>query len=65
MNKQGKATGKASIDRPWMKYYPESLQQLQIPHCSLTDYLRQNNADTSVPVIHYYGRELTWNDLFR
>ena len=65
MNKQGKATGKASIDRPWMKYYPESLQQLQIPHCSLTDYLRQNNADTSIPVIHYYGRELTWNDLFR
>lgn len=65
MNKQGKVTGKASIDRPWMKYYPESLQQLQIPHCSLTDYLRQNNADTSIPVIHYYGRELTWNDLFR
>ena len=31
-------TGKPSIDRPWMKYYPEVLQKMiQIPECTVKE----------------------------
>ena len=35
-------TGKPSIDRPWMKYYPEVLQKMiQIPECTVKEYLKK------------------------
>ena len=29
--------GRPSIDRPWMKYYPESISRLQVPELSLNE----------------------------
>lgn len=34
--------GRPSIDRPWMKYYPESISKLQVPELSLNEYLKAN-----------------------
>lgn len=58
-------TGKASIDRPWMKYYPESLRDIQVPECGLMDYVKQNVPDDlNRPAMHYYGTDLTWDYIF-
>ena len=58
-------TGKPSIDKPWLKYYPPALmQQLRATHFTLNEYLRLNCPGLDVPAIHYYGTEITWAELF-
>ena len=58
-------TGKPSIDKPWMKYYPPALmQQLRATHFTLSEYLHLNCPGLDVPAIHYYGTEITWGELF-
>ena len=36
-------TGKASIDRPWMKFYPEQFQNMQVPKVTLETFLKEKN----------------------
>lgn len=58
-------TGKPSIDKPWLKYYPPILMDnLQVPACTLTQYLQFNMPGLDVPAIHYYGTEITWREIF-
>lgn len=58
-------TGKASIDKPWLKYYPPILMEhLQVPACTLTQYLQYNMPGMDVPAMHYYGRDITWAEVF-
>lgn len=64
MINQKTKTGKASIDRPWLAYYPEALQNLTPPRCTVTEYLRQQNPDLTKPAIEYYGRIFTWTELW-
>ena len=34
-------TGKPSVDRPWLKYYPEQLRQMiKEPKCTVLEYLK-------------------------
>ena len=40
-----KMTGKASIDKPWLKYYPEEFQNLKVPKMTLEAFLRMKNPD--------------------
>ena len=55
---------KLSVERPWMKYYPEQFQHIEIPYCSINQYLKQSSRSLDNPVIDYYGNTLTWNDIF-
>ncbi len=64
MNQSTVKTGKASIDRPWMQYYPEVFTQLKIPECTVLDYLRKNCPGEDVVAIHYYGSDITWKTFF-
>jgi len=64
MENQFTEAGKPSMERPWMKNYPPQLHDLQIPHCTLTEYLAKNDLQSEAPVVHYYGRDLRWKDLF-
>lgn len=58
-------TGKPSIDRPWLKYYPKALlDNLQVPTCTLSQYLQYNMPGLGVPAVHYYGVEITWAEIF-
>lgn len=38
MNKNAMLTGKPSIDRPWMKFYPDVLRGIQVPACTVEQY---------------------------
>ena len=57
-------TGRPSVDRPWMKFYPEAVQQLRIPECTIQDYLRMNCPGVNTVAIHYYGTDITWGTVF-
>lgn len=54
-------TGRASVDRPWMKLYPEVLRNLQIPACTLMEYLKMNCPGEDVVAMHYYGNDIKWS----
>ena len=58
-------TGKPSIDRPWMKYYPEVLQKMiQIPECTVKEYLKKYCPGEDVAAMDFYGTQITWKTVF-
>ncbi|MGI6013436.1 MAG: class I adenylate-forming enzyme family protein [Oscillospiraceae bacterium] len=65
MRETGSLTGKASVDRPWLKYYPPGfVEHIVIPECTLTEYLRTNCADETSIAMHYYGNDIPWKTVF-
>lgn len=63
-NQNANLIGKPSIDRPWMKFYPESISQLQVPEVSLNEYLRMNCPGMDMVAMHYYGKDVSWERFF-
>ena len=58
-------TGKGSVDRPWRKFYPQGIEQMMsIPRIPLYDYMKTMCRGMDLPVIHYYGTEITWDTYF-
>ena len=53
-------TGKASIDKPWLKYYPESLRNIEIPAVTIEQFLKMKNPDESRYTFEYYGNKYTY-----
>lgn len=50
-------TGKPSIDRPWMQYYPPQLiEGLAIPDSTIYEYLKERCPGEDVVADHYYGK---------
>lgn len=64
MYQKSELKNKLSVERPWMKYYPEQFQHIEIPYCSINQYLKQSCRSLDNPVIEYYGNILSWNDIF-
>lgn len=65
MNNKKVLTGKPSIDRPWMQYYPDALMQMiKIPNCTIEQYLRNCCPGMEIDAIHYYGENITWKTVF-
>jgi acyl-coenzyme A synthetase/AMP-(fatty) acid ligase len=58
-------TGKPSVDRPWMKYYPPAmLQMISIPECTVMEYLKEHCPGMDVAAINYYGEDVPWREVF-
>lgn len=58
-------TGKASIDKPWEKYYTSVVNNGQIPKLSVYDYIYQNNHKYPLrTAINYFGRKISYGELF-
>ena len=54
-------TGKPSVDKPWLKYYPQQLlDHLVVPECTLNQYLMANMPGLDVTAMHYYGTDFSW-----
>lgn len=59
-------TGRASEERPWMKFYPPGIENmLQLPQMTLNQYLHATCCGEELSVIHYYDREITWKEFFQ
>ena len=62
-----KLTGYPSIDKPWLKYYSETvdMQGVPSPDCSMIDFLRQCNADNlDFIALNYFGAKTSYKKLF-
>ncbi len=57
-------TGKASVDRPWLKFYPSQLLEMSVPEVSLNHYLKMACKGLDLPVIDYYGTQIPWARFF-
>ena len=49
--------------KPWLKYYPEEVRTMTIPHISLNDYLKQSTNNDAI-ALEYYGNSIKWNTIW-
>lgn len=65
MSEERVLTGKPSVDRPWMKYYPPiMLQMIKRPYSTIRKYLLDHCPGMNVEAIHYYQRHVMWSEVF-
>ena len=58
-------TGFPSIDKPWLKYYPEDAINAPLPECTIYEYLYENNKDYPNDIaLEYMGAKITYGELF-
>lgn len=60
-----KLTGKPSVDRPWMKFYPADAAQMTVPEVTMNEYMKMMSRGDDLTVMHYYGTNITWKQYFR
>lgn len=53
-------TGKASIDKPWLKFYPEQIKNMEVPNITLEAFLKAKINNQDLIAFEYYGRKYTW-----
>ncbi len=59
-------TGKASIDKPWLKYFPPGMvENIIVPECTLRQYLKKNCPGEDVVAMHFYGDDIKWATVFQ
>lgn len=65
MNQTPTLTGKPSVDKPWMKFYPDvMLQMISRPNCTIREYLTRQCPGMDVAAMHYYGEDISWKTIF-
>ena len=57
-------TGKASIDKPWLKFYPEQFKNIEVPKITLETFLKAKIKDENTVAFEYYGCKYTWKCLW-
>lgn len=62
---QGPPTGYASIDKPWLKYYPEHGITTNVPKVNAYNliYNKMKNKQNYV-ALNYFGRKITYKEMF-
>lgn len=60
-----KLTGKPTVDRPWMQYYPPGADQMTVPQVTMNEYLKMMCRGEDLTVLHYYGTDVSWKEFFR
>lgn len=59
-------TGYPSIDKPWRKYYDGFIEDLEIPSCTVFEYLQERCKDYIDDVaLSYFGQEISYKDLMK
>ena len=58
-------TGKASIDKPWLNFYPEPFKNIEVPKMTVEAFLKMKNPDENRFAFEYYGRKFTWKELWK
>lgn len=57
-------TGKASIDKPWLNFYPEEFRNLDIPRITMESFLKMKNPDENRAAFEYYENKITWKQFW-
>lgn len=62
---QGPPTGKASVDKVWLRYYGESAILSDISDKSIYNFMKHSNENNDFAVaINYFGKKITYGQLF-
>lgn len=65
MQTEKKLTGYPSIDKPWLKYYPDEVINAELPCGTIYEYLMENNKDFPKDIaLIYFGKNITYGQLF-
>lgn len=64
-NTKMKLTGKPSIDKPWLQFYPEQLRNVEVPKMTIEEFLKYKNQDENRTAFEYYGNKITWKTLWK
>ena len=54
---------KASVEKPWLKYYPEELRNFVPSEDTLADFILKHNGQPDKEIIEYYGRTFTLSEI--
>ena len=66
MNNVTTVRKKITEEKVWMKYYSEEARNAVLPKCKAYDYVLECNKDRmDQPALHYYGNDITWNDMVK
>lgn len=58
-------SGKASIDRPWLKYYDYESRNIELPTTSIYEYLKDSTKKYSNMIaINYFNNKISYKELF-
>lgn len=57
-------TGKASVDKPWLQFYPEALRNVEVPTITVETFLRAKDPDENKIAFEYYGNKITWKEFW-
>ena len=57
-------TGKPSVDKPWLQFYPEQLRNVEVPKMTIEEFLKYKNQDENRTAFEYYGNKITWKTLW-
>lgn len=57
-------TGKASVDKPQLQFYPEALRNVEVPTITVETFLRAKNPDENKIAFEYYGNKITWKEFW-
>lgn len=58
-------TGKPSVDKPWLQFYPEQLRNVEVPKMTIEEFLKFKNQDENRIAFEYYGNKITWKTLWK
>lgn len=56
MNTEKTVRGKASVEKPWLQYYPEALRYFIPSDDTLTDFIKKIIPITTEPVLNFTER---------
>lgn len=60
------STGYPSIDKPWLKYYKENVEDIEIPRETIWKHIYTNNLEhLDETALIFYGKKITWKELFK
>ena len=60
----GELTGYASIDKPWLKFYPEEKLLEEVSKDSIYNYLKKRIKNKDLIAINYFGNKISYRELF-
>jgi len=62
---QGPPIGYPSLDKPWLRFYPEEMYIERKKYNKIIDYIKETWSNSLDDVmLHYYGKDITARDFF-
>lgn len=63
---QGPPVGYPSIDKPWLKFYPEEMLSFDLPNTSVYEYALNANSDNMENIaLEYFGNKIKYKTFFK